>query len=36
MSELLLEGEYLEDLQRNGLRIIQSSDGYRFLQILLF
>jgi|LFRM01.1.fsa_nt_gb tRNA1Val (adenine37-N6)-methyltransferase len=30
MSELLLEGEYLEDLQRNGLRIIQSSDGYRF------
>ncbi|HHX95409.1 MAG TPA: methyltransferase, partial [Clostridia bacterium] len=30
MSELLLDGEYLEDLQRNGLRIIQSRDGYRF------
>lgn len=30
MNELVFEGEYVEDLQRNGLLIIQSRDGYRF------
>lgn len=30
MNSLLLEGEYIEDLQRNDLRIIQPRDGYRF------
>lgn len=30
MNSLVSEGEYLEDLQRNGLRIIQPRDGYRF------
>ncbi len=30
MVSLVLEGEYVEDLQRNGLRIIQPRDGYRF------
>lgn len=30
MNSLVFEGEYLEDLQRNGLRIIQPEAGYRF------
>jgi len=30
MNKLVFEGEYLEDLQRNGLVIIQARDGYRF------
>lgn len=30
MNRLVFEGEYVEDLQRNGLKIIQPRDGYRF------
>lgn len=30
MNELVLEGEYVEDLQRGGLMIIQPREGYRF------
>lgn len=30
MNSLICEGEYLEDLQRNGLKIIQPRKGYRF------
>jgi len=29
-TELLREGERIDDLQRNGLRIIQRADGFRF------
>ena len=30
MNSLVFDGEYIEDLQRNGLRIIQPREGYRF------
>lgn len=30
MNKLVFEEEYVEDLQRNGLRIIQPREGYRF------